>query len=308
MDLQQAADRLLATPQAATTVGVYCHRCQRSAGETPSDGVCPTCGEGFVEDLTRALSARVRRLALVASLIALTDRRPRAAQPEVLSTLRSVEFSADRLLELHQLCSCVICQEDFTVGSTLTQLPLCGHVFHDSCVREWLGRADTCPICRRSLADAPREGAAGVESDRRERARRRVEMIALALQSRVAILRAGHLERSASAILRAGSVRRRSRSPRRGSVGEERYPEIRGSVRDMIESADSARPGALLDLQPSDVLGALNEEPEPLESTERPDNQLERLRGGLRDLLASSARARRLLDLQTSEVESTERP
>lgn len=43
-------------------------------------------------------------------------------------------------------CCCSICTEDFADGMHVRRLP-CGHVFHPSCIDEWLrDRARTCPL------------------------------------------------------------------------------------------------------------------------------------------------------------------
>lgn len=39
----------------------------------------------------------------------------------------------------------------------MEQLPRCGHFFHSSCIRRWLDRTSSCPICRRILR-VPGEG------------------------------------------------------------------------------------------------------------------------------------------------------
>jgi hypothetical protein len=39
---------------------------------------------------------------------------------------------------------CIICMDQFAAGPALT----CGHRFHQACVRQWLRRSRTCPICR----------------------------------------------------------------------------------------------------------------------------------------------------------------
>jgi hypothetical protein len=30
-------------------------------------------------------------------------------------------------------------------------IDICGHILHDSCLREWIGKANSCPICRQSF-------------------------------------------------------------------------------------------------------------------------------------------------------------
>ena len=43
--------------------------------------------------------------------------------------------------------NCVICKDDFTVGSTATQLP-CRHMYHGDCINQWLANHHVCPLCR----------------------------------------------------------------------------------------------------------------------------------------------------------------
>ncbi|PSS32263.1 ERAD-associated E3 ubiquitin-protein like [Actinidia chinensis var. chinensis] len=63
--------------------------------------------------------------------------------------------------------TCIICREEMTTAKRLS----CGHLFHVQCLRSWLERQHTCPICRAlvappengantsgSLADAPEQG------------------------------------------------------------------------------------------------------------------------------------------------------
>jgi hypothetical protein len=47
---------------------------------------------------------------------------------------------------------CVICQDEFSLGSRVVQLP-CGHVFCEQCIRRWLQQKKACPMCRRCVAD-----------------------------------------------------------------------------------------------------------------------------------------------------------
>eukprot|EP00002_Diphylleia_rotans_P013022 TRINITY_DN2536_c0_g1_i1.p1 TRINITY_DN2536_c0_g1~~TRINITY_DN2536_c0_g1_i1.p1 ORF type:complete len:266 (-),score=50.86 TRINITY_DN2536_c0_g1_i1:596-1393(-) len=43
---------------------------------------------------------------------------------------------------------CVVCHENYHVGEKVTYLPSCSHFFHVACIRPWLERSDTCPLCR----------------------------------------------------------------------------------------------------------------------------------------------------------------
>lgn len=43
--------------------------------------------------------------------------------------------------------ACCICLRDLCVGERATALPHCMHVFHTACVKRWLRRKNTCPLC-----------------------------------------------------------------------------------------------------------------------------------------------------------------
>ena len=69
--------------------------------------------------------------------------------------------------------ACSVCLDDFadsaggpkgggpSGASRLTVLP-CGHVFHRTCIRKWLGNHDDCPLCKSDVARGIRGGS---ESD-----------------------------------------------------------------------------------------------------------------------------------------------
>jgi hypothetical protein len=47
---------------------------------------------------------------------------------------------------------CIICAEAFASSDGPEKAPLvikpCGHAFHSSCLKQWLAKSKTCPICR----------------------------------------------------------------------------------------------------------------------------------------------------------------
>lgn len=47
--------------------------------------------------------------------------------------------------------TCIICRDEMTVQDS-KKLPGCGHVFHKSCLREWLVQQQSCPTCRADIA------------------------------------------------------------------------------------------------------------------------------------------------------------
>lgn len=38
-----------------------------------------------------------------------------------------------------------------TDNNNIAVIQVCGHVLHDSCLREWTGKANSCPICRQAF-------------------------------------------------------------------------------------------------------------------------------------------------------------
>lgn len=66
-------------------------------------------------------------------------------------------------------CECAICQECLPVNSIATHLK-CGHVYHEACIRPWLQKQHTCPICRTDVL-AGNEGASA-ENEENEAMRR----------------------------------------------------------------------------------------------------------------------------------------
>ncbi|KAI3992516.1 hypothetical protein MKX01_022607 [Papaver californicum] len=43
--------------------------------------------------------------------------------------------------------TCVVCMEDFEVGTVITYMP-CSHFFHEDCLVPWLQESNCCPLCR----------------------------------------------------------------------------------------------------------------------------------------------------------------
>lgn len=46
---------------------------------------------------------------------------------------------------------CVICLDDMKDGELSRRLPQCNHIFHETCVKPWLIKNRSCPICRLPL-------------------------------------------------------------------------------------------------------------------------------------------------------------
>lgn len=46
--------------------------------------------------------------------------------------------------------NCIVCMADIEIGADTLMIP-CGHMFHDKCVKLWLEKHNTCPVCRFEL-------------------------------------------------------------------------------------------------------------------------------------------------------------
>jgi len=49
--------------------------------------------------------------------------------------------------------SCHVCLLEFENGDKLNRLKKCGHEFHPDCLKPWLERHTTCPVCRQSALE-----------------------------------------------------------------------------------------------------------------------------------------------------------
>jgi hypothetical protein len=100
--------------------------------------------------------------------------------PTAADALRSIPTIKVSARDLQESNECVICLEKLTEGEEALRVP-CGHVFHDACIRSWLGNSNQCPTCRYELPTAD----ADFEVGRRERmAKRRLRFTVEDLSAR----------------------------------------------------------------------------------------------------------------------------
>lgn len=43
---------------------------------------------------------------------------------------------------------CTVCLTNLKGQDAVVQMPLCSHLFHEKCIRKWLLRQPSCPLCR----------------------------------------------------------------------------------------------------------------------------------------------------------------
>ena len=73
--------------------------------------------------------------------------------------------SAEQLEEAGRVC--IICRDEMNLHDCKA-LPGCGHIFHKSCLREWLTQQQTCPTCRSDITSMEaRQAAAQAAQQRR---------------------------------------------------------------------------------------------------------------------------------------------
>ena len=79
----------------------------------------------------------------------------------LLNDVWSLAFEMKHLLlvtssNLSLFPSCAICLESFESSSDVKQLSACHHVFHTTCLTEWLLRHGNCPMCRSVISSRHR--------------------------------------------------------------------------------------------------------------------------------------------------------
>ncbi|KAG8898249.1 Ubiquitin-conjugating enzyme 13, partial [Tulasnella sp. 403] len=62
---------------------------------------------------------------------------------------------------------CPICLDDYEEKDHVMGIPDCDHYFHESCLKQWLETANTCPYCRRRITVRSRPGGRGSGPSRR---------------------------------------------------------------------------------------------------------------------------------------------
>ena len=62
------------------------------------------------------------------------------------------------------LRACSICLEPWAEGAEVTTLP-CLHRYHSECIKEWLARNASCPVCKHAVGGGEGESDAAGHSD-----------------------------------------------------------------------------------------------------------------------------------------------
>jgi len=71
---------------------------------------------------------------------------PAPASEEAINKLEQVQYNAEGA----EIKCCPVCQEDYNQGENLVRLP-CKHEYHGDCVKPWLNKHNSCPMCRQQI-------------------------------------------------------------------------------------------------------------------------------------------------------------
>lgn len=72
---------------------------------------------------------------------------------EALNRLKDFKMDESRCKKAEgklELPNCIVCVSDIEIGASTLMLP-CAHMFHSQCVKIWLEKHNTCPVCRFEL-------------------------------------------------------------------------------------------------------------------------------------------------------------
>ncbi|KDQ10739.1 hypothetical protein BOTBODRAFT_115481, partial [Botryobasidium botryosum FD-172 SS1] len=74
------------------------------------------------------------------------EARPRSTPSHVIDALPSGPYKDFRNADSE--IRCPICLDDYKPLDTVLRIDPCTHFFHQDCLKQWLGTAATCPVCR----------------------------------------------------------------------------------------------------------------------------------------------------------------
>ncbi|KAF8723673.1 hypothetical protein HU200_021635 [Digitaria exilis] len=58
------------------------------------------------------------------------------------------------------VAACAICLDELRQGELCSEVPACHHIFHESCIRAWTKKMNSCPLCRAKIVPGGAPAAA----------------------------------------------------------------------------------------------------------------------------------------------------
>ncbi|XP_036000480.1 E3 ubiquitin-protein ligase RNF181 isoform X1 [Fundulus heteroclitus] len=100
------------------------------------------------------------------------QRLPPPAAKTAVQTLTVVVISAE---QADKGVKCPVCLLEFEEQETVREMP-CKHLFHSGCILPWLGKTNSCPLCRLELpTDNPEYEEFKKDKERRKQREHRLE-------------------------------------------------------------------------------------------------------------------------------------
>lgn len=100
------------------------------------------------------------------------QRLPPPAAKTAVQTLPVVVISPE---QADKGLKCPVCLLEFEEQETVKEMP-CKHLFHSGCILPWLGKTNSCPLCRLELpTDNPEYEEFKKDKDRRKQRENRLE-------------------------------------------------------------------------------------------------------------------------------------
>ena len=101
-----------------------------------------------MEDLRRRIDSLLMEANNVQSRL-VSEQMNREAR-ELIGRLESIKISAPHMKEVPH---CVICMIQFVVGEDVCRTSCHqNHIFHNDCLRQWLERRKSCPLCKTAVS------------------------------------------------------------------------------------------------------------------------------------------------------------
>ncbi|XP_048379167.1 E3 ubiquitin-protein ligase RNF181 isoform X2 [Stegostoma tigrinum] len=101
-------------------------------------------------------------------------RLPPAAKKEIVQNLPTVPVTA---AQADKGAKCPVCLLEFEEEEMVKKMP-CEHFFHSGCLVPWLGKTNSCPLCRLELpTDNPEYEEYKQDKERRKQKEHRLEYL-----------------------------------------------------------------------------------------------------------------------------------
>ena len=145
--ISKAIGHLLDIILSVSTLFAEAYLCLCGSDDPLRSLIITLCSTSLLALVVRIIVATIFSLSMHDPQV-LSDARKRGLSKWDLDVLPAFVFS--NLDEVNNLDSCSICLGNFSIGELLISLP-CDkkHSFHAGCIRQWLKRQNSCPLCQK---------------------------------------------------------------------------------------------------------------------------------------------------------------